>query len=347
MSFALLEQFRKNPVLFAGRWPIMAFDHQQYKDGTQSLKNSSGDGESFSVKGECRIAALDLIEKNGYLAMSVNLREAAAKIGAEDWMPFYYLPWITDATARTTLRPRSLTTREGAAKAKVIPQIPNNNKFKVDQNDQHSAVLDPNDPDVFITAAVNGCTVTIRGSREEPTVYHGNAKGTKDASGETGSIGHALMGRDAEANALMELKRQKMEGMLGGYEPKADRLAGPHTAVPSKMLAQPDYQMLVSSVGVAPSLKGAVSRISKDVATATGQKVKSVRLPSSQGTVFGMRTGRQWTFYYQKLVKYEFWHDTASLLSKAKWERDTSKPAGFQLIEFGEFWPNGPGRVVP
>ena len=56
------------------------------------------------MKGKCRIAALDLVEKNGYLAMRVNLREAAAKVSAEDWMPFYYLSWITDATARATLR---------------------------------------------------------------------------------------------------------------------------------------------------------------------------------------------------------------------------------------------------
>jgi len=38
---------------------------------------------------------------------------AEAKITADDWMPVYYLPWVPNATVRTTLRPRSQTTRAG------------------------------------------------------------------------------------------------------------------------------------------------------------------------------------------------------------------------------------------
>lgn len=348
MSFALLDAFRKNPVLVAGRTPIVSFDHEQSKGDSNALKPKDGGGESFSVKGESRVTALDFVEQNGVLLMRVATTGVEAKITNEDWMPMYYLPWVANAIARTTLRPRSLTTRAGGAKA-IVPMA-NNNKFRVDQNDPLSAVVDPNDPDVFVTSSVNGCSVTIRGSREEPTVYHGNAKALADATGERGPVGHAIEGRDAAAAALMDLKRQDMERMLTGFEandPKANRLGGPHTAAQSKMLVQANYQMLVLAGKTAPSAKADVKQISKDVATEKGGKAKNVRLASSQGTVFGVRRLGKWTFYYQKLVKYEFWRDTSSLLAKAKWEKDPTHPAGFHLVEFGEFWPAGPGRLVP
>jgi hypothetical protein len=140
-----------------------------------------------------------------------------------------------------------------------------------------------------------------------------------------------------------------MERMLRTFEtndPKLNRMAGPHTTTQSKMLTQNNYQMLVASGMQAPSLKNDVTRITKDIATQKGAQAKNIRLASSSGTVFGIRKAGKWTFYYQKLVKYEYWHDIAPFYQKANWQRDPAHPAGIHLVEFGEFWPTGPGVLL-
>lgn len=349
MSFALLERFRKNPALVASTTPIVSFDHEQAgANATSVLKNKAGDNETYSVKGQSRIAAVDFTEQNNVLLIKAAVKGVEAKITNEDWMPIYYLPWIPNAIARTTLRPRSLTTRAGIAKT-GINQMATNAKFRVDQNLVTSAILDPNDPDIFVTSAVNGCSITVRGSQEEPTVYHGNAKSLANTDGKKSPVELALDGKETDAAGLIALKRQDMERMLRTFEhndPKVDRLAGAHATTQSKMLTQSNYQMLVASGMQAPSLKTDVKRITQDIATQKGAKAKTIRLASSSGTVFGVRKAGKWTFYYQKLVKYEHWHDVAPWYAKANWQRDPAQPAGIHLVEFGEFWPTGPGVLL-
>jgi hypothetical protein len=349
MSFALLERFRKNPTLVGSTTPIVSFDHEQAgANATSVLKNKAGDSETYSVKGQSRIAAIDFAEQNNVLLIKAAVKGVEAKITNEDWMPIYYLPWIPNAIARTTLRPRSTTTRAGIAKA-GINQMATNAKFRVDQNSATSAILDPNDPDVFVTSAVNGCSISVRGSREEPTVYHGNAKSLANTDGKKSPVELALDGKETDAAGLIALKRQDMERMLRSFEtndPKLNRLAGAHTTSQSKMLTQSNYQMLVASGMQAPSLKNEANRITKDIATQQGAKAKNIRLASSSGTVFGIRKAGKWTFYYQKLVKYEHWHDVAPWYAKANWQRDPAHPAGIHLVEFGEFWPTGPGVLL-
>ena len=284
--------------------------------------------------------------------MKVNHKDPGPKLAAgQDWMPFYFLPWIKNAIVRTTLRPRSVTTRTGIAKAN-INQFASNPRFKVDQNNPLSGVLDPNDPDIFITSAVNGCTVTVRGSREEPTVYHGNAVDVA-SYGSKSPVELAIAGREGMADGLITMKVGEMRRMLIEMETqhvKADRLGGPHAATPTKMLTQSSYQMLAMQGKISQGDSADAKRIIRGVAAEDGinkQQDKKIRLMSSQGTVFGVRKNGQWTFYCQKIVLLEIWHDAAGRFKKAKWERDTSKPRRFRLVEFSEFWPAGAGFVVP
>jgi hypothetical protein len=350
MSFILIERFRKDPVGVASQTPIVSFDLEQ-GSGDSILKQKGDTKELFALRGEARIAAVDLVESNGALMMKVNHKDPAPRITGQDWMPFYFLPWIRNAIVRTTLRPRSLTTRTGAVKGN-INQIQANPKFYIDQNNPGSGALDPNDPDLFITSAVNGCTVTVRGSREEPTVYHGNAVDV-EGFGTKSPVELALAGREGMAEGLIDMKVGEMRRMLVEMEtahPKADRLGGPHTPASTKILTQSSYQMLAMQGRVSSGHSADADRIVRGVATQEGidkNKSKKIRLMSSQGTVFGVRTNGQWTFYYQKIVMFEIWHDTAGRLKRAKWERDTSKPRRFRLVEFSEFWPGGAGFVVP
>jgi hypothetical protein len=352
MPFALLERFRKDPIGVASQTPIVSFALEQGNESGGILKPKGGTTELFGLRGEARIAALDLVESSGTLMMKVDYKNPASKLAAgQDWMPFYFLPWIRNAIVRTTLRPRSQTTRAGVAKTNVAV-LPPNAKFLIDQNNVLSGALDPNDPDIFITSAVNGCTVTVRGSREEPTVYHGNAVDVS-SFGTKSPVELALAGRETDADGLITLKVADMQRMLLALEtadPKADRRAGPHNATPGKMLTQSSYQMLAMQGKVAPGHAQAADTVVRGVAAQEGitkNKSNRVRIMNSQGTVFGVRTAGQWTFYYQKIVMYEIWHDTAGRFSKANWQRDASKPRNYRLVESGEFWPGGAGFVVP
>ena len=101
MSFPVLERFRKDPVQVASLTPIVSFDLEQHEDNTVIKSKAPGD-ELFAVRGQARIAALDFVEKSNALMMKVDLKNVEAKVTAEDFMPFYFLPWIRNAIARTT-----------------------------------------------------------------------------------------------------------------------------------------------------------------------------------------------------------------------------------------------------
>lgn len=348
MSFALLERFRRDPVGVASTTPILSFDAEQH-GANAILKAKAPGGELFSVKGDVRIAAMDLIESGNTLLVRPATNGVQARLTAEDWMPVYFLPWMRNALLRTTLRPRSLTTRGGVAKP-IVPMV-SNAKFLVDQNAPGSGTLDANDPDVFFTSGVNGCTVTVRGSREEPTVYHGNAIGIADGGGHRSPVELGAMGGDQMgADGLITLKVQDMRRMLDAFEaadPKVDRLAGPHTAAPGKMLTQRTYQSLAAMGQVAPGHAAEVTAAAGGLAREQGVKPRQVRVVSSVGSVFGIRTAGRWTFYYQKLLKFEFLRDGAPWYQKARWVKDDGRPVTVRLVEFGEFWPGGPGVLIP
>jgi hypothetical protein len=348
MSFALLERFRRDPVQVASGTPILSFDLEQHGDNS-ILKSKAPSNELFSVRGDSRITAVDLVESRNTLMMRLATKGVEAKITNEDWMPAYFLPWMRNAIVRTTLRPRSATTRVGGAKG-LVPMA-SNPKFLIDQNTPGSGPLDSNDPDIFLTSAVNGCTVTIRGSREEPTVYHGNAVTVGDAGGHRSPVElAAFQGNQAGADNLITLKVQDMRRMLDAFEladPKANRLGGPHTAAGGKMLTQSSYQVLAAQGKVAPGQRAAVGQLAAGIAREEGVKPRKVRVVSSLGTVFGIRQEGRWTFYYQKLLKFDFIHDVAPWHKKAQWEKDDSHPATVRLVESGEFWPGGAGVLIP
>ena len=344
MSVELNVVFRRDPVGVASRIPIVSFD----KENSNVLKVKGDAAENLrSVRGSQRIAAIDLKQLSNANGVSVAEKELDAKL-LDGWLPCYYLPWIANGVARTTLRPRSATTRDGVAKN--IVRLTANPLYRVDQNNPLSAVLDPNDPDIFFTSAVNGCTVTVRGTREEPTVYHANAKDLK-VEGEKSPLNAALHGGgDAFAQQVIDGKRDWMVGKINRLEQvdqKQQRGAGLQTPAQRRLLGQDQYQMLVAGGEVSARDRQNAEAAKRNIVATEGGKKKDLRLASSQGTVFGLRTNGHWTFYFQKLVKYEWWHDTAGIFKKAHWERDQSRAPGYTLVAFGEFWPNGAGILVP
>lgn len=338
MSLVENLKLRNNTLNYINQTPIISFDMEQSSnDGGQYLKMKLGDEALWSVKGESRIVATDLLPAGNRVGVSVRTDNLDTAIAA-DWMPTYWLPWGRNRIIRTTLRRRSLTTRTGVAKVGITQIGVNNPNYAPDSND----------PDFFITSAVNGCTVFIEGPEEQPTIYHGNAIGMKDEKGR-GPMDLAVTGKGKAAQNLIEQKVMTMQDQfqrLSEGDAKATRGGGVFTPQPAKVITQSEYQMLVMEGRIGSGYELEAKQVTADIAGREGVRTKEVRLKKSQGTVFGLRTGGKWKFYYQKLVCYECFQDVAPKWKLAEWVKNPAKPTDYHVVAAGEFWPNGPGMAL-
>ena len=113
------------------------------------------------------------------------------------------------------------------------------------------------------------------------------------------------------------------------------------------MLVQSNYQMLVGRGQEAPSLKGDVTRIKSEVATQIGGKAKHIRLASSQGTVSGVSHGRTVDVLLSETRQVRVLAPYRALVRESHLAKRPDTPGGIHLVEFGEFWPMGPGVLIP
>ena len=243
MSLVENQALRNDTLDYIRQTPIISFDLEQLSpDGGEHLKMKIADSELWSVKGKSRIVATDLLRKGDSVIVKVKLKaEDLGAAVANDWMPTYWLPWGRNRVVRTTLRPRSLTTRTGAPKEGKDLDI-----TRIDVNNVHYA-QDSNDPVFFLTSSVNGCAVFVEGPEEQPTVYHGNAIGVKDEKVE----GQWIWRWPEKGKAAQNLIGQKVTTMQDQFnrlsvgDPKLTRGAGPFAGQSAKVITQADYQMLV------------------------------------------------------------------------------------------------------
>jgi hypothetical protein len=125
------------------------------EDGLKKTQQKEGSGpELFVVKADEKIRGLTVAE--GPTSAGHPLKSQILTIKNTGGTPVYYLPWNENAGYRITL----------SAENNV-------------------------DPDLFVTAGLNGCSVFVEGDPKTPTVYHFNAKDTG------GSLGDYHMPMDA------------------------------------------------------------------------------------------------------------------------------------------------------
>ncbi len=151
-------QFQNDPVAFCGRCALRPNYGRGEQDaflavGTlESGSNYKVDatGADFAVLrayGRCRVAFATIVQeriqgegvKNGYLMMLFRQAQKGR-------FPTYWLPYDPSGgrSSMVKLKPSKKVDEETSGR----------------------------DPDLFITDALNGCTVTISGTPEEPIVYH-------------------------------------------------------------------------------------------------------------------------------------------------------------------------------
>lgn len=159
------------------------------------------------------------------------------------YIPVYFLPWdVSGAIIRLTI----------PAKGTLNP-----------------------DPDIFFTAAINGCSVFIQGAKTSPTIYH--------AGGDTGQSDHnqaARFWREALSNHINNTASARGRGHIMAEVNKTDYIKTPGT--------------------VGNSTTPRAMQFEAELKRNLDKGNFSVYMVNPWGCVMGIRTGNDWSFYLQE-----------------------------------------------
>lgn len=271
----LNDDLRNNPLTFLKTWAICPrSDVEGYVGKTLghtdvgATATTPGSVLASSRRSEdIRLARIERAKKVAYInvsrvdfgGVSVTGNEGGDRIAFEgsytpnaNWVPVYWLPWQTVGAAIRITIPQ----RVGAAPG----------------------------PDIFFTAAINGCSVFFQGSAQQPTIYH--------AGGAT------------EVGSNQNTAAQFWQEVLADFVQK-DQARGKNKGVVSA--SQIDKRQYIKTPGVGPPNLGAGEGTSTMRAMAyrkwledTTKDVLRIEDVSPWACVMGIRTGDDWEFYIQE-----------------------------------------------
>jgi hypothetical protein len=198
------------------------------------------------------------------------------------------------------------------------------------------------EPKIFFTAAVNGCSIFVEGSEEAPTVYHANALGMNPNGFDPNTQLFALR---ADRSMLMR------DRLLAIPEPKRGNGVGLRVTEGGDYMI--DYMQAVPTQEE-QRLKEEAARwlrkkkIQYGTGTAMGarglQRDLDIQVETHEGTVFGVKKGKRWSFYYQRRVSAQYAtpkSSTADLTQARNWDRHSL----WLSAEVVKFWPTGGNEV--
>lgn len=232
---------------------------------------------------------------------------------ASDYICCWFLPWASNHVTKLTIPPR-------------IPPKPG------------QAVSTATDPDIFFTAAINGCSVMVTGDPKTPTVAHG---GTQDDRSKL-SNDNAFQGGNARAHWLRVFSQNQQNAGNNG---------------PITGIHKDDY--------VNYALSGTTREAAEYVKYFESTPAKNMKVEHvlPKGAVFGLRDGAgNWSFYLQKSVSIIFMR----LVKKSGFLKKTTYVPGMKTVDKGggatqvtvdqdtvtvpiqlvKFFPGG-GNVIP
>lgn len=244
-----LELFRRYAVVPPGKLGGQTVrDEQLLWTDTGGVVTQGARGTSAQVQWQSVPQAEGIVRVNFEPSCGNEKGALTFKLATEgDGVPIYFLPW-------DSLRVVSLS----------IP-------------DTGGAFYDPDDPDhpgLFFTAAINGCSVFVKGPPTHPQVFH------------AGIDGSFASGTDAAAFWQQRLKEiLAKQGPGGGHMGavrevnKADYIKDPRHRDPTTTATADAYERWL---------------------TENQNKEFRLQAVSPWGCVFGIRYGRSWTFYLQE-----------------------------------------------
>ncbi|EPX62046.1 hypothetical protein D187_009949 [Cystobacter fuscus DSM 2262] len=318
-------KFLQDPVKFAQKHAIAPVGNLLSNPANLKHKgNYDATTSYYQVEGQNRVLYCSVTASgvsNGDAGFNTSKDQniyslSIAQAQATGSFPIYWLPWKANQIIRTTLTP---------SKKHHLPLL---------------ATAAFQEPHVFVTATVNGCSVFVEGSETEPTVYHANAGGT---------------GGSIETPHGLIAKVSRMETVYKAFSHHAVK----KTPGPTGRSLSAGRYMSEQVGGVSRAQDDA--RIAKQLGvnrnlapiTVINEKGKSrVRhigdfKTITFGTVFGVRDPRTgaWTFYVQHRVRATHWKKVLRFGRSSNpntWQQfDTWTDLTVQ-----EFWPRGSGTVI-
>ena len=226
-----------------------------------------------------------------------------------DWFPCYYLPWQAQQTYRITLR--------------------------------HSGgFLD--EPRIFLTSTVDGCSVIVEGSPETPTVYHLNDAG----GGGNPPPQTTLLAQQNYWNPKATTMENRFQA---ARSPKEVRNQAANPMLPALPGAKGVHAMHYMDVTEAqlPALDTSLDRFGygQRARTMINDAVKvsfQQALYKPYGTVFGWKQNTTWRFFYQQRAVVFYMYRVTDRQG-AVHTVAVPRQCAFNL---DEFWPNGSGVAV-
>jgi hypothetical protein len=266
--------FVQNPQAFANQYTLMPFC-ETHVNQAHMKKLALSDGTSMTqVQGDNKVAYCDILparsfrsgvpgdqggsyhEAGNLLVMHITSDRPHANA-----IPVYFLPWEADRMFRMKLKPsphhaqKTETWFFGLLGGGAIT------------------------PNVFVTAAVQGCSVFVEGDPASPVVYHVNAVSTDPAGGSLDTTDHWTYLKTAKFKAdymtsRMQLGSKKYPKTMSAHAPGAVHLM--------------DYMPAAAPANNA----WLTDHYKEELRTETATVYQF-------GTIFGIRESKTWVFYRQ------------------------------------------------
>ncbi|HWM91703.1 MAG TPA: hypothetical protein VN493_13125 [Thermoanaerobaculia bacterium] len=341
---SLVEKLIEDPIEFGKKNPMHPNTPPIGPGGWSKEKRTQRD-KFFQVRGEDRIVWFAFTKSfHGPGGYSFDFSEYP-KPGYE---PVYWLPWGMNQIYRTALRPsrkfedEDWKTEYGVRMFRdTVEKFSDTSERDTVFNHRMKVLEDLGNlrPKIFFTAAVNGCSVFIEGTEEEPIVYHANASDHLAGFDEVDS-----------AELFTVLRWEKIQHMEKRYREFSESHAkGPRNpnlqpAKPSGGVNMGHYLSPVQDPRFHKWFSKEVNEIAnkyvEDVNRAKfiWSSYKEFKLEEGVGTVYGVEKNGKWKFYYQKLVFITVMRDDG--VFKSDWK----KVSHWHTVECENFWPDGTGR---
>jgi hypothetical protein len=338
---SLLDELVKDPVAF-GKKHALHPRNPPIDPGTWSKEKKVEDDTFHQVKGENRILWLKLTKSYyGPGGFSFDFSTTPKK----DYRPIYWLPWGANRVYRTALRPskkfvdpnKSFDYITSLVLRSAFSSEETRDRTQLEEDLRTAFALQETDPDLFFTATINGCSVFVEGTEEEPVVYHANA------------VDHILGFNQIDSGlAFATLLKEKIRHMVSRYRKFSEHQPkGPRTSTlppsPTTGVVPTDYLVVGQDKNYMEWFKKEVRSVVKKYVKETSSfkigmdSVKDVKLEEGAGTVFGVKKGGKWKFYYQKLVF------VTCLQNRGVLKPDWREVSHWHVSECEQFWPGGSG----
>ena len=300
MSYA--QEFLADARTFANQHTLYPFADPVVNQAHMAKKTLTDGSEIQQVQGENKVAFCKIVGPGGFQRLKGDLGNdykqdqdlLVMRITYEkssDSFPVYYLPWQRNALIRVKLKP---SPHHPAQKGIIFKETI--------------------EPQVFVTAALQGCSIIVSGDPQEPIVYHINASSTTGPMGET-------LNTDSDATfvAAAGAKVTKMQTLYTDARSQFPKEGskGAAGARPPQTFTSKSATLTEYSPGNLPTGQTRLLRRYHDKFT----NVRGLQF----GTVFGIKGASGWVFYRQSRTR--LWD--ASDMNLGKWVDPVCLP----------FWP--------